>query len=145
MEKLCGLKPTVQNVQFKGQHVLFGVTNFMEDVKPRISVYYAQDATVITITDEKILEDEDVKALEESIMPLIDGPVTLIIDFSNVRFLSSAVLGLLIRVSKKAAERKGKLKLCGIGTRIFEIFKITRLDEIFDIYEDAKKAISSLK
>jgi len=117
----------------------------MEDVKPRISVYYAQDATVITITDEKILEDQDVKALEESIMPLIDGPVTLIIDFSNVRFLSSAVLGLLIRVSKKATEHKGRLKLCGIGTRIFEIFKITRLDEIFDIYEDAKKAMSSLK
>jgi anti-sigma B factor antagonist len=116
----------------------------MEDVKPRISIYYAQDATVVTITDEKILEDEDVKALEESIIPLIDGPVNLIIDFVNVRFLSSAVLGLLIRVSKRVNERKGKLKLCGIGTRIFEIFKITRLDEIFDIHEDAKKAMSSL-
>jgi anti-sigma B factor antagonist len=117
----------------------------MEDVKPRISIYYAQEATVITITDEKILEDEDVKALEESIMPLVEGPVTIIIDFSNVRFLSSAVLGLLIRLSKRAAEQKGKLKLCGIGSRIFEIFKITRLDEIFDIYDDAKKAMSSLK
>ncbi|HBG25860.1 MAG TPA: anti-sigma factor antagonist [Phycisphaerales bacterium] len=117
----------------------------MEDVKPRISIYYAQDATVVTITDEKILEDEDVKALEESIMPLVDGPVNLIIDFVNVRFLSSAVLGLLIRVSKKINEQKGKLKLCGIGPRIFEIFKITRLDEIFDIHEDAKKAMGSLK
>jgi anti-sigma B factor antagonist len=117
----------------------------MEDVKPRISIYYAQEATVITITDEKILEDEDVKALEESIMPLVEGPVTVVIDFSNVRFLSSAVLGLLIRISKRATEQKGKLKLCGIGSRIFEIFKITRLDEIFDIYEDAKKAMSSLK
>lgn len=117
----------------------------MEDVKPRISIYYAQDATVITITDEKILEDEDVKALEESIIPLVEGPVNLIIDFSNVRFLSSAVLGLLIRVSKRTTEQKGKLKLCGIGPRIFEIFKITRLDEIFDICEDAKKAMSSLK
>jgi len=117
----------------------------MEDVKPRIGIYYAQDATVVTITDEKILEDEDVKALEESIIPLVDGSVNLIIDFSNVRFLSSAVLGLLIRVSKRINEQKGCLKLCGIGPRIFEIFKITRLDEIFDIYEDAKKAMSSLK
>lgn len=117
----------------------------MEDVKPRIGIYYAQEATVVTITDEKVLEDEDVKALEESIMPLVDGPVNLVVDFSNVRFLSSAVLGLLIRISKRAVEQKGKLKLCGIGPRIFEIFKITRLDEIFDIYEDAKKAMASLK
>ncbi|PKL47302.1 MAG: anti-sigma factor antagonist [Planctomycetes bacterium HGW-Planctomycetes-1] len=117
----------------------------MEDVKPRIGVYYAQNATIVTLTDEKILEDEDIKALEESIIPLIEGHVNLVIDFSSVQFLSSAVLGLLIRISKKINEHKGKLKLCGISSRIYEIFKITRLDEIFDIHEDAKKAMLSLK
>lgn len=117
----------------------------MEDVKPRIGVYYAQNATVVTLTDEKILEDSDMRALEDSIMPLIDGDVNLIIDFSSVQFLSSAVLGLLIRISKKVNEHRGKLKLCGISTRIYEVFKITRLDEIFDIYDDAKKAMLSLK
>ena len=117
----------------------------MEDVKPRIGIYYAPNATIVTITDEKILEDEDVKALESSILPLIDGPVNLIIDFSSVRFLSSAVLGLLIRASKRIHEQKGKMKLCGIEPRIYEIFKITKLYEIFDIYDDAKKAMNSLK
>jgi len=117
----------------------------MEDVKPRIGIYYAQNATVVTLTDEKLLEDQDIKALEDSIMPLIDSPVNLVIDFGSVKFLSSAVLGLLIRISKRIHEHKGKLKLCGIGPRIFEIFKITRLDEIFDIHDDAKKAMLSLK
>ena len=117
----------------------------MEDVKPRIGIYYAQNATVVTLTDEKLLENDDIKALEDSIMPLIDGPVNLVVDFSSVQFLSSAVLGLLIRISKKVSEHRGKLKLCGISAQIYEIFKITRLDEIFDIYDDAKKAMLSLK
>ncbi|MGB8227163.1 MAG: STAS domain-containing protein [Sedimentisphaerales bacterium] len=117
----------------------------MEEVKPRISVYYAQNATVVTLTDEKILDDEDIRALEDSIMPLVDGPVNLVIDFSSVNFLSSAVLGLLIRVSKRINENKGRLKLCSIGSKIYDIFKITRLDEIFDIYPDVKKAMQSLK
>lgn len=117
----------------------------MEQVKPRISVYYAQNATVVTLADEKILDDETIRSLEESIMPLIDGPVNLVIDFSNVAFLSSAVLGLLIRVSKRINENKGRLKLCSIGPRIYEIFKITRLDEIFEIYPDVKKAMQTLK
>jgi anti-sigma B factor antagonist len=117
----------------------------MEEVKPRISIYYAQNATVVTLTDEKILEDEDIKSLEDSIMPLIDGQVNLVIDFTSVKFLSSAVLGLLIRISKRISEHKGKLRLCGIGPRIYEIFKITRLNEIFDISDDAKKAMQSLK
>jgi anti-sigma B factor antagonist len=118
----------------------------MEQLKPRISVYYAQNATVVTLTDEKLLEDDDIKALEESIMPLVDGsPINLVIDFSNVQFLSSAVLGLLIRISKKISENKGRLKFCSINSKIFDIFKITRLDEIFEIYDDAKKALQSLK
>ena len=118
----------------------------MEQLKPRISVYYAQNATVVTLTDEKLLEDDDIKALEESVMPLIDGtPVNLVMDFSNVQFLSSAVLGLLIRISKKVNENRGRLKFCCINSKIFDIFRITRLDEIFEIYGDAKKALQSLK
>ena len=117
----------------------------MEQLKPRISVYYAQNATVITLTDEKLLDDDDIKALEDSVMPLIDSPANIIIDFSNVQFLSSTVLGLLIRISKKVNENRGRLKLCCINPKIFEIFKITRLDEIFDIHNDAKKALLSLK
>ncbi|MBN1786889.1 MAG: STAS domain-containing protein [Sedimentisphaerales bacterium] len=117
----------------------------MEELKPRISVYHASNATVVTLTDEKILEDVDIQGLEDSIMPLIDGEINLVIDFSNVNFLSSAVLGLLIRVSKRIKENKGSLKLCSIKPKIFEIFKITRLDEIFDVYGDAKKAMQTLK
>ena len=117
----------------------------MEQVKPRVSVYYAQNATIVTLTDEKILDGEDIKALEDSVMPLIDGAVNLVIDFSSVRFLSSAVLGLLIRISKKINENRGRLKLCSISPRIYDIFKITRLDEIFEIYPDAKKAMQTLK
>jgi anti-anti-sigma factor len=117
----------------------------MEQLKPRISVYYAQNATVITLTDEKLLDDDDIKALEDSVMPLIDGPANIVIDFSNVQFLSSTVLGLLIRISKKVNENRGRLKLCCISPKIFDIFRITRLDEIFDIHNDAKKALLSLK
>jgi anti-sigma B factor antagonist len=117
----------------------------MEELKPRISIYHAQNAKVVTLTDEKILEDEDIRGLEDSIMPLIDGIVNLVIDFSNVNFLSSAVLGLLIRVSKRINEHKGTLKLCGIDPKIYEIFKITRLNEIFEIYSDARKAMQTLR
>jgi anti-sigma B factor antagonist len=70
--------------------------------------------------------------------------INLILDFCNVRFLSSAVLGLLIRVSKKVYERDGQLKLCNIDPKIHEIFKITRLNKIFDICQDIEDAFESL-
>jgi anti-sigma B factor antagonist len=119
----------------------------MASIKPRISVEYAENATVITFTDEKILEEKDVQALQESIMSVIEsatGGIKLILDFSNVQFLSSAVLGLLIRISKKVYENDGQLKLCSINPKIYKIFKITRLTKIFDIYEDIASATESL-
>ena len=41
-------------------------------------------------------------------------------------------------------ERGGRLGLCGISAKIYEIFRITRLDKVFDIYEDADKALEQL-
>jgi anti-sigma B factor antagonist len=116
----------------------------MEPAKPRISVEYAQSATIVTFTEEKILEEKDIRILQETIMSVIEsasGGINLILDFCNVRFLSSAVLGLLIRVSKKVYERDGQLGLCNINPKIYEIFKITRLTKIFDIYRDIESAL----
>jgi anti-sigma B factor antagonist len=118
----------------------------MTPARPTISVEYVENATVVTFTEEKILEDKDIQALQESIMSVIaqTGGINLILDFCNVRFLSSAVLGLLIRVSKKVYEHDGQLKLCNINPKIYEIFKITRLTKIFDICQDLESATGSL-
>jgi len=118
----------------------------MAEIKPRISVDYAEKATIITFTDERILEETDIQALQESIMSVVEQTehISLILDFCNVQFLSSAVLGLLIRISKRIYERDGQLKLCNINPKIYEIFKITRLNKVFDIYKDIESATENL-
>jgi len=119
----------------------------MEPIKPRIAVEYAQNATIVTFTDEKLLDQQDIGALQDSIMSVIvsaPGGMNLILDFSKVRFLSSAVLGLLIRISKRVYQRDGQLRLCNINPKIYEIFKITRLTRIFDIYPDVESASEGL-
>jgi anti-sigma B factor antagonist len=117
----------------------------MASLKPRVSVEYGEEATIITFTDEKILEERDIVELQESLMGVIEQAekINLVLDFANVKFLSSAVLGLLIRVSKKVYEQNGRLRLCNISPRIYEIFKITRLTKIFDIYPDRAAAVVS--
>ena len=118
----------------------------MADIKPRISVEYASKAVIISFTDEKILEDKDITALQESIMSVIEQSqkINLILDFRNVKYLSSAVLGLLIRISKRIYETEGHLRLCNINPKIYEIFRITRLTKTFDIYKDIESATEEL-
>jgi len=118
----------------------------MAEIKPRISVEYAGKAAIVSFTDEKILEEKDIEALQDSITSIIKQAerINLILDFGNVRFLSSAVLGLLIRISKRIYEHEGQLRLCNINPKIYEIFKITRLTKTFDIYNDVEGAVEDL-
>jgi anti-sigma B factor antagonist len=118
----------------------------MAQMNPRMNVSYTDEATIVTFLDEKILEEKDVRELDEALTSLIeqaDG-IHLVLNFANVRFMSSAVLGLLIKVSKRVYEHEGRLALCAISPKIYEIFKITRLTKIFDVYRDADTAAKHL-
>jgi anti-sigma B factor antagonist len=119
----------------------------MDAIDPKIKVEHIEDVVVVTLLLEKILEQSDIQAMQDSIMPLIEENqgIKLVIDFSNVEFLSSSVLGLLIKISKKVYETAGELRLCSISDKINEIFKITRLDKVFQISPDKDNAIWSLK
>ena len=117
----------------------------MAVIQPRISVDYTDDATIVAFTDEKILEEMDVRSLRSAIEAVVEqaNGIRLVLDFRHVKFLSSAVLGLLIRISKKIYEQGGELRLCNIHPGIYEVFKITRLTSVFDIYEDVDGAVRS--
>jgi anti-sigma B factor antagonist len=119
----------------------------MDKANPNLSVSFHGPAAVATLTDEKILDETQLQGLEGSFLPLIEQnpKIQLVIDFSNVKFLTSSVLGLLIRISKKVYETDGKLRLCSINPKIMEIFRITRLDRIFEIYPDVDEAMIGLK
>lgn len=101
---------------------------------------------IATLVPEKILDDDTIASIESEMMPSIKDveKVGVVIDFVNVKFLTSAFLGFLIRLSKSIYESGGQLRLCGIDDKIMGIFKITRLDKIFDIHGDVEKAVLSL-
>ncbi|MBL7215162.1 MAG: STAS domain-containing protein [Phycisphaerae bacterium] len=119
----------------------------MDKTSPNMSIEFRGQVVVATLADEKILDETQLQALQGSFMPLIEqNPgIQLVVDFSNVKFLTSSVLGLLIRISKKVYETEGTLRLCSISRKILEIFKITRLDRIFEIYPDVDEAMVGLK
>lgn len=119
----------------------------MDKINPNLKVEFHGSVVIATLTDEKILDESQLKALEGSFMPLImqTPSIQLIVDFSSVQFLTSAVLGLLIRISKKVYETQGKFRLCSINPKILEVFRITRLDKIFEIFPTVDEAQIGLK
>ena len=61
----------------------------------------------------------------------------LLLDFQVVEYMSSAMLGKLIQLHKRCKADKIKLKFSGISKNPLDVFKITRLDKLFEIHADA--------
>ena len=69
----------------------------------------------------------------------------LLLDFGNVEHLSSAALGVLITLNKQVLEHQGQLVLAHIHPQIYEVFKITRLNKLFNIQNSTPKAMEEFK
>ncbi len=107
----------------------------MEFFRDKISIdQLGETATVITFMDPRILGQMYIYQLEGSIMSGVEKSTgKLILDFSNVTFMSSAVFGLLIKIRKLTTEASRDLELSHISPKLLEGFKILHLEKLFTI------------
>lgn len=112
----------------------------------RFDIEEVGDVTVAKFTDKKILDENNIQMIGNQLFGLVDddGRRKIVLDFSNVEYLSSAALGKLITMNKKVGDSGGTLRLCSIRPDIFEVFAITRLNKVFDIRDDQQAALASL-
>lgn len=118
----------------------------MAEQNPRMNVTDVDGVTVVELKDRKILDEMSIMQIGEQLNALVadcDYP-RFVMDFANVGHMSSSALGVLITLHKRIRENHGQLRLCNIQPAIYEIFVITRLNEIFQVCQSRQEAIDSL-
>ncbi len=127
----------------------------MSDDGPIIGINRTDQISVATILYEKIVNDSEIKKMEQTIFPLIseDPQMNLVLDFTYVKYVSSSALGFILRIRKRLAEHGSRLVICCVqstipsasnDTYVYEIFKIVKLDQIFEMYESVGQAVKAL-
>ncbi len=117
----------------------------MEQPSAHLRIRRADAVSVVEFADRKILEELSIQEIGEELYRLVESEpgIRLLLNFKNVDHLSSAALGMLITLSKRVKEHSGELKLSDINQQIFEVFRITRLNRVFDIYDTAEQALAA--
>lgn len=89
----------------------------------------------------------EVEKIAETLRGLIpdQNACNMVIDFSNVSFFSSQMLGLLVDIWRRTKDKGGKLLISGINPQLTRVFRITHLDKLFDFYENPEVAVSALR
>ena len=76
---------------------------------------------------------------------LKSGTVNLVMDFGEVTYFSSIVIGMLIRHSRDFLAANGKIVICNLNKVLEDIFIMTKLTTLIDVAEDAEAAIKAFE
>jgi anti-sigma B factor antagonist len=74
---------------------------------------------------------------------LSEANVSVLVNFSGINYLDSTGIGELVGYMNRFVENNRQLKLLKPHERIRKLLQITKLNTIFEIYEDEKEALAS--
>lgn len=119
----------------------------MSESPARLNVTQHNEVSIVVFIDNRILDEMNIAEIGAALIGLAESKERpkLLLDFGCVDHLSSAALGMLIKVNNKVKERNGQLRLANIKPQIMEVFVITRLNRLFKIAPDRAEALSSLE
>jgi anti-sigma B factor antagonist len=82
--------------------------------------------------------------MKETAQRLLDaGKKKIVMNLDKVTFMDSAGIGELVACHKRAVEKGAVIKVLRPNEKLLDLFAITKLIEIFEIFTDEKEAVAS--
>ena len=106
-----------------------GADKYCTIVKPR---------GTIDISTNQIFENTLSELLEQN-------SNRLIINSSDLKYISSSGIGSLIKYAQKYRDRGGDIKLTHIPSHIWDVFNMVGINNVFEIFNSDKDAVTSLR
>ncbi len=72
------------------------------------------------------------------------GVTHLIVDLAALDYISSAGLGAIARTGQSLQQKNGAVLLCGVRGMVKQVFEITRLLSVFEVFESVEDASASI-
>ena len=108
-----------------------------------VKINETENGVVITLEGEMMLGYE-ANDFHEAIENAIDNDKKkIVVDLSNVQFISSWGIGILMYGYTTATNKGGEFKLAAVSEKINEILSKTKLDTVFDKYASVEEALNS--
>ena len=113
---------------------------------PYFSVLAHDNVRVIRVSRADVVDGAYIERLGgdlETYLAQIETP-NVVIDLENVTHLSSAALGMLVKVGVSVSHRDGGLRLANVNHDLRKIFKLTKLHKVLRIHDTVEEAVESM-
>jgi anti-anti-sigma factor len=102
-------------------------------------------AGVVVLALSGKLDATTAKPFEEKIVGVLDsGTQRLVVDLSQMDFVSSSGLRVFFLAAKRLRSTDGKIALCSMNDHVRQVFDLAGFSAIFSIYSSRDEAIKSV-
>jgi len=106
-----------------------------------VTIKNVGSTTVIGIVGKMMLGYE-ANDFHEAIRNAIDyDKKKIVVDLSNVQFISSWGIGILIHGYTTTVNKKGKFILAAIPDKVSDVFRKIKLDSVFEMFNTVEEAL----
>lgn len=106
-----------------------------------IEINHYGNVTVLTVKDPELNDSENLVSVIQN--TLEKNNIYILLDLSFVTYISSIVLGSLVTTFKNIKNKEGDIKFLNVQPSVANIFKMTRLHNIFEFFNDKDTALKS--
>lgn len=101
--------------------------------------------TIVGFKESGILDAVTIQRIGRELYEIVEkqGRRQVVLDFANVRFLSSQALGVLLTFRRKADAMQAKVALAGLRPELRRVFNVTNLDKLFTFHDDTAAALAA--
>ena len=110
-----------------------------------IEVDDVQGVTVVRILERRLGSNTPILGLNQELLRLVEFESVrhVLLDLTKVEIMTSVMLGKLVGLQKKIDSNGGKLILCNLHPRVYEVCAVAKLTRVFNIKSDEAEALAS--
>lgn len=98
-------------------------------------------ARIVTVTEPRIDAALAIRFKDDMRAATRDGPDRVILDLAGVEFVDSSGLGAIVASMKQLGANR-RLDLAGLTPLVEKVFRLTRMDAVFRIYNSVDTALA---
>ncbi len=103
--------------------------------------YHELDHSVLILSADGGLNSDTATDFVSKLESLVDAGLTkIIVDCTNLTFISSYGIGVLVRLHKKLAKHGGDVKIAAAHSLVLQVLNAVRMGKLFGIYPDVNQA-----
>ena len=111
-------------------HSLIDLRNLKEEIV--MEIVSKTEGSKVTMEITGWLDTQTAPQLEKELSALDPGTTSLVFDFANLEYISSAGLRLVIAAYKKMAGKEG-FRIVNVSDEVYDVFSLTGFDQKIQI------------